>query len=270
MQEITRASGVRLRLLDDVTIADVAHIAGAGGVEAPVSRGRGRGGLPTGPIPMSSGVPAPGTDGADPVVASLQAQGLTVVDAFEVAAPGAASDSMRRRGPGVAEEGEGQIAVQIDASEDAVLLLEQDGVYSWHYPAAEKTEVQPATRRGPIVVPASKVVVFDVPLAPAAPEAGRQRGMRGPVGDFIRGTVRTYVLKFIARVAVGQVMKFMERNTRRGLVVMDSSDPARWRPVDDLSAVSLPRDRPARVLLFVHGTFSSTLGSFGALGAADG
>ena len=260
MQVITRASGVQLRLPDDLSVSD------AGGEDAPVRRGRS--GLPTGPIPMQDASAEPTAGGTDPVVASLQAQDLTLVDAFEVVAPGPADDLVRRRAPGGAEGG-GEITVEVAEPEDAVLLLEQDGVYTWRYPAEEKTEVRGATRRGPVVVPAARVLVFDVDLGSAVPGAPQQRGVRGPVGDFIQGRVRAWVLKFAARAAVGQLMKFLERNTRRGLVVMGSSDPTRWERVEDLAAVSLPRDRPARVLLFVHGTFSSTLGSFGALGAAD-
>lgn len=264
MQVISRASGVQLRLPDDVFVS-------VAGDEAPVRCGTGgRSGLPTGPIPMpGSQVASPTAGETDSVVASMQAQGLTLVDAFEVVVPGAEGDPTRRRAAGGDEGGGGELEVEVAEAEDAVLLLEQDGIYSWRYPAEEKTTVRGATRRGPVVVPATKVLVFDVELGPAVPGAAQRRGMRGPIGDFLIGKARAYVLKFVARVAVGQIMNFMERNTRRGLVVMSSSDPSLWERVEDLSVVALPRDRPARVLLFVHGTFSSTLGSFGALGAAD-
>ena len=35
---------------------------------------------------------------------------------------------------------------------------------------------------------------------------------------------------------------------------------------ESLNELELPTDRPVRLLLFVHGTFSSTVGAFGALG----
>jgi hypothetical protein len=50
----------------------------------------------------------------------------------------------------------------------------------------------------------------------------------------------------------GKAITFLERNVARGLVVMDAADPRVWRRVDDLAALRLPRDRPARILLFVH------------------
>jgi len=90
---------------------------------------------------------------------------------------------------------------------------------------------------------------------------------RGFIKDFIIGQVKAYVLKYVAGVAADQAMKYLERNVRRGLVVMKGLDPSRWARVETVADVTLPTDRPARLLLFLHGTFSSTAGSFGALGA---
>ena len=50
--------------------------------------------------------------------------------------------------------------------------------------------------------------------------------------------------------------------------MMDSPDPQNWKRVDDVSGLKLPKGGP-RVLLFLHGTFSSTAGSFGLLGLSD-
>jgi hypothetical protein len=266
MPVITRTSGVQLRFPKGVLVIDSA---GREELEGGRRGSGGRSGLPTGPIPMPGTNPSVTAGGIDSVVASMQTQGLTLFDAFEMKAPSQASDSGGQRGPGGENRGDGELSVQVADFEDAVVLLEQDGVYSWLYPAEDKTEVQTATRRGPLVVPSRKTLVFDVQLASAGLGAARRHGVRGPIGDFIQETDRAYVLKFVARVAVGQVMKFLERNTCRGLVVVESSDPTLWRRVEDLSAITLPLDRPARMLLFVHGTFSSTLGSFGALGAAE-
>jgi pimeloyl-ACP methyl ester carboxylesterase len=64
-------------------------------------------------------------------------------------------------------------------------------------------------------------------------------------------------------------MKVLEKDVRTGLVDMTPEDPLQWKIVDDLSRLSLPANRQARVLLFVHGTFSSTVGSYGALARTD-
>jgi hypothetical protein len=82
--------------------------------------------------------------------------------------------------------------------------------------------------------------------------------------------VRGWVFKFVARYAAERVVAALERKQRVGLVLITGPDPLDWKPINALNAlrdVSLPTDRTPRVLLFVHGTFSSTLGSFGGLGA---
>ena len=119
------------------------------------------------------------------------------------------------------------------------------------------------TRRGRGLT-SSKTARFEIELQ-RAPQAAPAR--RGLIKDFLLEKARAIILKFAAHEAVGPTMEFLERNVRRGLVVMDSDDPQNWRLVENISAVTLPRDRPARLLLFVHGTFSSTVGSFGGLGA---
>ncbi|MFF0532942.1 hypothetical protein ACFYT3_31805 [Nocardia amikacinitolerans] len=79
------------------------------------------------------------------------------------------------------------------------------------------------------------------------------------------GRVRAYVFKFAAKVVAGKAIAFLERDVRRGLVAIESAEFSGWRPVDGLADIALPTDRPARLLLLVHGAFSSTVGSFGAL-----
>ncbi len=59
-------------------------------------------------------------------------------------------------------------------------------------------------------------------------------------------------------------MKYLERNVRHGLVnMLDVTDPAKWELVTDSAPLKLPKKRPARILLFIHGTFSSTIGGYG-------
>ena len=60
-------------------------------------------------------------------------------------------------------------------------------------------------------------------------------------------------------------MSTLERNVRPGLLVMEGGDPTQWRRLDGLGGLGLPTDRTARLLLFIHGTFSSTAGAYGAL-----
>ncbi|MGB1276462.1 MAG: DUF7379 domain-containing protein, partial [Nannocystaceae bacterium] len=74
-----------------------------------------------------------------------------------------------------------------------------------------------------------------------------------------------YVLSGVARAAAGTIVNRLDGNVREGPVIIPSSDLEQWVDADDLSSLDLPSDRPARVLLLIHGTFSSTRSSFGAL-----
>jgi hypothetical protein len=81
----------------------------------------------------------------------------------------------------------------------------------------------------------------------------------------LTGRVTAYVLRFAARFVPGAVLAFLERHTHRGLVLVTGNDLSTWKRVDNLREVPLPENRPAKILLLVHGTFSDTMGSFGML-----
>ncbi|HEU4628331.1 MAG TPA: CHAT domain-containing protein [Gemmatimonadaceae bacterium] len=270
MPQIDRANGVQLTLPDGVRVTSLgtadAPPAGAPPAGAPgaarraAARARGTGRLPTAPIPMPDADDG-GAGPDDPLVASLRAQELTLVDALEIAAPPA--PPARRGGPGGSA---GELAVEVAEGEGAVVLFEQDGLYTWQLPDDARTTTTGVRRRGAVVEPARTRFVFDLEFAPGAPAPTRRRG---PIGDFVVGKVRAYVFRFLGRAVAGQAVRFLERDVRPGLVVMRGGDPARWTRVEDLGEVSFPDDRAPRILLFVHGTFSSTLGSYGALAAAD-
>jgi hypothetical protein len=104
------------------------------------------------------------------------------------------------------------------------------------------------------------------PAIPARPSARTRRAL-GPFGDFVVGRVKAYVLKFASPLIPGALMAFLERNINPGLVLMTGTDVQSWTHVDTLAQVKLPGGRPAKILLFVHGTFSNTAGSYGVLTA---
>ena len=85
----------------------------------------------------------------------------------------------------------------------------------------------------------------------------------GLLQKLVVGRLKAFVLKFVAKKIVEEGVEYLERDNREQLLLVDSLDPAAWRPAETKS-LSLPSDRPARILLLVHGTFSSTIGSFGA------
>ena len=158
------------------------------------------------------------------------------------------------------------LMLDVAHNEDAVVLLEQEGVYSWRFASETKTVPSAPRHRGSATESSQKQVRFQIDI-----DCGQTRDpgttKRSVLGDFVFDRVKAFVLKFTARVVVGQAMKFLERNVRKGIVHMQGIDPSGWQTLKSLSALRLPTDRPARILLFIHGTFSSTIGSFGPLGS---
>lgn len=195
---------------------------------------------------------------------ALADQDLELVEPVELVPPRPAPG---RRAPSRAAT----VSLDLDVApeESAVILLEQDGFYSWQLPTDNGTPTVRARRgRGP----ARRQVHFELDVRasePATAAPAPSRTVRGPLGDFVVGRAKAYVLKFVAGLVPGQLMGFLERHVTPGLVIMQGKDVSKWSRVSTLGDVKLPQDRPARILLFVHGTFSSTVGSYGALTSTD-
>ncbi len=256
MKTISRVSGLRVTMPDDFSITEPV-------AETP-RRGRGpKPGGRFGPVPMPSAA-ASGPASTDDVVAAFAAQEMELVDEVELTPAAPAAGARRTRAPG-APPAETELALTVGAQEDAVVLLEQDGMYSWQLPTETTEEATPAVRRGVRGLAPARTIKFSLELPEEKP--GQRPVRRGMVSDFVLGRVKAFVFKFAARIAVGKAVKYLERNVRRGLVDMSSADPAQWSLFNDPAPLPLPTDRAARVLLFVHGTFSSTIGGYGGLAA---
>ncbi|MBI3272871.1 MAG: CHAT domain-containing protein [Planctomycetes bacterium] len=213
-----------------------------------------------------------------------------VVGATPAAAP-AATTARRGPAPAPAAPAQASIDVPLAAGEHAVLLVERNGFYEWHVaPAIDSAPVpSPAPPRptGPVrrggsprsTAPAAPTrrARFTVPLPPpssppsAPPTAAGRPARRGAITDAIVGAavdwLKAYVLKFAAATTATALMKFLERNLKRGLVHLTTTRPEEWRSVEDLTEALPPLDRRPRILLLIHGTFSSTVGTYGGLGA---
>ncbi|WP_410505922.1 esterase/lipase family protein, partial [Intrasporangium sp.] len=197
----------------------------------------------------------------DAILASLEDSGLEPVQRLDLT-PQRTRDlaGERRAGP---KEGTATVEVDVAADEDAVVLLERDGVYSWRMPtdAGRRTrsiDVGPRTAR------------FEIDLRAEGSGSARARRARGAgrtkglLGDVVTGAVQAVVFRFAAPLVVGKVMERMEEHVRPGLVHITDTDLGSWRRFDRLDELDLPTDRPVRLLLLVHGTFSSTAGGFAA------
>jgi len=226
------------------------------------------------------------------IQSALASQDLTVVDAIPlrtdtvVPPPTSASRRARRRG-GVAASSTAALVsvvgvnVDVDDDEEVVVLLEQDGVYTWNL--GDVTAPQPATvasarkgakraaRKRPAKSAAAgkRVARFQLEVAPSRvvqrTADGRRRGIMGKVA----GKAIAYVLRFAAKPILSGASKWIERNIKEGLIHINGTDATAWPSLGMDGTLVIPATGQAKVLLFVHGTFSSTLGSFGALGASE-
>jgi hypothetical protein len=160
------------------------------------------------------------------------------------------------------------IELDVPPDADAVILLERDGVYSWHLPIDRE-------RRARDLEPGPHTARFEIDVRPRPTSRpprqapARRRRTRGLLGDLVQGAVQAIVFRFAAPLVVGKAIEVMEQHVRPGLVRIASPDVTAWTRFESLSELGLPTDRPARILLFVHGTFSSTAGGFGVLGVTE-
>ncbi len=217
-------------------------------------------------------------DDSDAMLDAFSAQGLELVEPFDLV-PAAAAGSADAGGRPPGRPGKVRVALDLPEGQNAVILLEQDGFFFWQLPAGP--DQTPAGPGRPIAgspqsaapgesPQAGHVVRFEIDVRPAKPAppaaiTDPARHVLGPFGDYVIGQVRAYVLKFAARVVPGALMSFLERDLHPGLVLMTGTDVTHWLLVDNLAQVPLPQDRPARILLFVPGTFTTTVGSYGVL-----
>ena len=213
------------------------------------------------------------------IVDALEGQHLELVDAIPLAAPAVGS---RRRGGAGAPAGPARASISVPLANDesAVVLVERDGVYEWNVIGAAAPAPTPAPagakrrRRGGAapVAAATRSLRFTIELEPATtpPAAALRRSdrRRSLLGSLGLSKVVAYVFRFVARPVLGGTVRLMERQVRDGLVHVTSPDPLAWVDVADDAVLPVPAGRAARVLLLVHGTFSSTVGSFGSLGAS--
>jgi len=248
MTEVTRPSGIT------VSIAGPAEVTRT---EPPPRRGA-----------KVANRPAVGSTGDGGVVLdALRTQDFEVVDAIPLRIPPAAGP--RKRGV-AAPSSTVTLDVPVGTDEQAVVLLEDEGEYRWIVNGTALPRAAP--KRGARAGSTKRQVRFsiDVKAAPPPPAIAVKGGRvkRNWVVDKLFGKVTAFVLRFAVKRAGKSIVKFFERNVEQGLVAIGSPNPEDWRLLGGAAALpfAMPTNRPARLLLLVHGTFSSTVGSFGALG----
>ena len=189
------------------------------------------------PVPVTRAGPA------DVVVRALSDEEVTVVTSAALAP--APPRKGATRAPRPAEPS--QVSVPVAPGERAIVLVERDGVYEWILPRSERRRAPTRARAG------GAELVFSV-----APDGAGGAPTRGVVSGL---AAVVHVLKFPTHLVGDLAVRHLERNVKTGLVHVTGSSLDKWRITARLPA--LPKSRPARILLLVHGTFSSTIGGFG-------
>lgn len=204
----------------------------------------------------------------------ITAQDCQVYDSFSLdLGEGEGGNKPRRRGS-QAKSDVMEINVKLDPGEGVILLVEQEGSYEWHFPEEVSLQRGPSRRGRPGAVN-QKTALFRIPIGEGesvgsgiAPKkrSGVARTHRGPITNFVQGKIAGFILRFAAKQVVGALSKRLETGVEPGPVIITSGDDTNgWSHTPDYLSVDLPKTRPARILLLVHGTFSSTIGSYGAL-----
>jgi hypothetical protein len=208
---------------------------------------------------------ASATAGKDAIVAALEDAGLSQVERVDLTPRGSKDIEGK---PASNRAGNVKLEVDVPPGEDAVVLLEHDGVYSWHLPVnpAERTrslEDKPRTARFEIAVQPQRT------SRRKTTQGSGDRRTKGLLGDLVQGAAQALVFRFVAPALLEKAIDKMEDHVRPDLVHLAGAEVKQWREVETLDELHLPTDKPVRLLLFVHGTFSSTVGGFGALGVHE-
>ncbi|WP_084803267.1 CHAT domain-containing protein [Bradyrhizobium sp. NAS80.1] len=241
MAALEVANGIVIQSPDDVEVRVVQ--------DGPVRRGLRRGA-------------ASQMSGTDQLRRALSASDFTIAAEVEMVPTRPGTRALRRD-----PQTPTQIEVEVGPSERAMVLIEgAGGVYAWTYP---QQAGQPSRQRA-----GAQVLVFPLTAGTRGSARGvpTASGKRGPVLDWVSDKlidpVRAYVLKFVARTAIDAATDYIEGDREEGIVTIAGLDPAAWTPVQS-ARPRLPQDRPLKILLMVHGTFSSTASGFAQLAGSE-
>ena len=145
-----------------------------------------------------------------------------------------------------------QLSVQKGEGDLTVLLVESEGVFQWITPTANIGTAAAEIEK-------SDWFSFDyIGILSTQPQfigglwsAARRRIFKGAV---------VYVLKFAVGLGLEKIAAGIDGQGPFGLFTLSGKDPAEWTADKPLLPFSGPKKR---VLLLIHGTFSTTQGSFG-------
>lgn len=111
---------------------------------------------------------------------ALASQDFDRVDTLDLtSAPPRATPRRRVRTRGPTPAPGATVELDVEHNEDAVVLLEQDGFYTWVFPQPARAAPRTRLRGGPSAAPAKRTLTFLLNVEPgtAAPAARKMRGI---------------------------------------------------------------------------------------------
>ncbi len=221
-----------------------------------------------------------------PLLTELRNQGFELAGEFSLAPKrGRRNQAQSRRAlPGIGDQ-RSTLTVDLAADEDAVVMtVDENDEIDWVFADGSTVsgKAPPRARSGRATrakkpTPARAAgtagrVTFSLGSAtPTKPSTGRAGTRRGVFGAVLNG-IAGWVFKFVRKKITGSLIHHLERNIKHGLVRITSDIPSEWSMLGQralLPTTERAVATPPRVLLLVHGTFSSTVGSFGGLAFSE-
>ena len=192
------------------------------------------------------------SSGNDPVAIALEQSGFEIIRSVVIV-----SKRKSTRAFTAAATTPPEVTVGLSDDENAVLLTEQDGMYRWHF-GTDATPKMATRKRGSKNESINKEVVF---LLNNESFTGSSPTSRSFISTIL-SPIKTYILKFISRAAITSVMRYLEQDTKERLVKLVKGS-TEWQPVENFKRLGLDSISEPKILLFIHGTFSTTTGAFG-------
>ena len=187
-------------------------------------------------------------DGEETLSEIFEASEFTLLQIIDTEAE---TEEMPLSADGLPSEGI-EISVEPEDGFATALLVESEGVFQWVFPN-DSNELLTAGRR-------SEDVFFLDLIGADENEPQFVSGLWNAAKKRIFKGAAVYVLKY----AIGRGVEFIgsriDGKGPFGLFTVSGNDPTNWTPEAGLSSLSGDK---GRVLLLVHGTFSTTEGSFG-------
>ncbi|MEM1195775.1 MAG: CHAT domain-containing protein [Pseudomonadota bacterium] len=215
---------------------------------------------------------ARGAKPTDPLATALQQAGFEQVHELQVGRKTRQKEQgeRRRSAEHTAASGDlrSDLALSVSSAESAVLLIEADGVFSWQAGSFRSDNVQ--NRRSAVrsellhfaLDPSDLGVDRATGLSRSADARDGRRGLLEYAKNLVVEKIIVRVLRFGVTRSIDTAVKLIEEDKATGPVPISNSAPQEWTPANYVAPIGKPIEK---ILLLIHGTFSSSQGGFGGL-----